>query len=50
MGSSFVRDSDEKPCISVSAREVQPVTKSTKVRLEEEKGALSFGPLPTAVT
>ena len=35
-----VRDnSEEKPCISFSAREVQPTTKPTKAQVEEEKGA-----------
>ena len=35
-----VRDySDEKPCISFSAREVQPATKPAKAQTEGEKGS-----------
>ena len=46
-----VRDnSNEKPCISFPAREVQPATKSAKARVEEEKGARPFGPVSTAAT
>ena len=41
-------DSDEKPCISFLAREVQPAAKSAKARVEEEKGARLFGPVQTA--
>ena len=43
-------DSDEKPCISFLAREVQPVAKSAKARVEEEKGARPYGPVQTAAT
>ena len=43
-------DSDEKPCISFLAREVQPAAKPTKARVEEEKGARPFGPVRTAAT
>ena len=43
-------DSDEKPCISISAREVQPATEPTKAREEEEKGARPFGLVSTAPT
>ena len=43
-------DSDEKPCISLLAREVQPAAKPTKARVEEEKGARPFGPVLTAAT
>ena len=43
-------DSDEKPCISFLAREVQPATKPAKARVEEEKGARPFGPVQTAST
>ena len=43
-------DSDEKPCISFLAREVQPSAKPAKSRVEEEKGARPFGPVLTAVT
>ena len=43
-------DSDEKPCISFSAREVQPATKPTKTQVEEDKGPQPFGPVPTAAT
>ena len=43
-------DSDEKPCISFLAREVQPATKPTKARVEEEKGTRPFGPVSTAAT
>ena len=42
-------DSDEKPCISFLAREVQPATKPSKARVEE-KGARPFGPVSTAAT
>ena len=41
-------DSDEKPCISFLAREVQPAAKPVKARVEEEKGARPFGPVQTA--
>ena len=43
-------DSDEKPCISFLAREVQPAAKLAKVRVEEEKVAQPFGPVSTAAT
>ena len=43
-------DSDEKPCISFSTREVQPATKPAKARVEEEKGIPPFGPVSTAAT
>ena len=43
-------DSDEKPCISISAREVQPATEPTKAREEEEKGTRSFGLVSTTPT
>ena len=43
-------DSDEKPCISFLAREVQPATKPAKARVEEEKGARPFDPVSTAAT
>ena len=43
-------DSDEKPCISFLAREVQPAAKPVKPRMEEETGARSFGPVRTAAT
>ena len=43
-------DSDEKPCISFLAREVQPAAKLAKARVEEEKGARPFGPVSTAAT
>ena len=43
-------DSDEKPCISISAREVQPATEPTKAQEEEEKGARPFGLVSTAPT
>ena len=43
-------DSDEKPCISFLAREVQPAAKPAKARVEEEKGAQPFGPVQTAAT
>ena len=42
-------DSDEKPCISFLGREVHPVTKPAKARVEE-KGVWPFGPAPTATT
>ena len=42
-------DSDEKPCISFLAKEVQPATKPSKARVEE-KGARPFGPVSTAAT
>ena len=42
--------SDEKPCISFSAREVQSATKPPKAGVEEEKGARPFGSAPTAAT
>ena len=37
-GLPVLDDSDEKPCISFLAREVQPVAKLAKARVEEEKG------------
>ena len=43
-------DSDEKPCISFLAREVQPAAKPAKARVEEEKGVRPFGPVQTAAT
>ena len=43
-------DSDEKPCISFLAREVQPAAKPAKARVEEEKRARPFGPVQTAAT
>ena len=43
-------DSDEKPCISFLAREVQPAAKPAKDRVEEAKGARPFGPVQTAAT
>ena len=43
-------DSDEKPCISFLARDVQPAAKLAKARVEEEKGARPFGPVRTAAT
>ena len=43
-------DPDEKPCISFSAREAQPATKTAKVRVEEEKGSQPSYPAPTAAT
>ena len=43
-------DSDEKPCISFLAREVQPGAKPAKARVEEEKGAQPFDPVLTAAT
>ena len=42
-------DSDEKPCISFLAREIQPAAKPAKARVEKEKGARAFGPVQTAV-
>ena len=46
-----VRDaSDEKPCISLLAREVQPAAKPANARVEKEKGARPFGPVPTVAT
>ena len=35
-------DSDEKPCISFLAREVQPAAKPVKARVEEKKGVRPF--------
>ena len=43
-------DSDEKPCISFLAREVQPAAKPAKARVEEEKGVRSFGQVSTPTT
>ena len=43
-------DSDEKPCISFLAREVQPAVKPAKARVEGEKGVRPFGPVQTATT
>ena len=43
-------DSDEKLCISISAREVQPATKHTRARVEKKNGAWPFGPVLTAAT
>ena len=46
-----VRDySDEKPCILFLAREVQPVAKSAKARVQEEKVTRPFSPVQTATT
>ena len=42
-------DSDEKPCITVMARELQPAAKPTKARVEEKR-VQSFGPVSTAAT
>ena len=42
-------DSDEKPCISFMAREVQPAAKPAKARVEE-KGARPSDPVSTAAT
>ena len=47
---SVREDSDKNPCISSSAREIQPATKPAKARAEEEKRARPFGPAPTAAT
>ena len=41
-------DSDEKPCISFLAREVQSAAKPAKARVEEETGARPLGPVATA--
>ena len=43
-------DSNEKPYVLFSAREVQPSTKPTEDQVEEEKGAWSFGPALNAAT
>ena len=43
-------DFDEKPCISFLTGEVQPAAKPAKARVEEDKGAQSFGPVQTAAT
>ena len=43
-------DSNEKPCISFLAREVQPAAKPTKARVKEEKGPRPLGPVWTATT
>ena len=43
-------DSNEKPCISFLAREVQPAAKPAKARVEEEKGVRSFGQVLTPTT
>ena len=43
-------DSDEKPCISLLAREFQPAGKPAKGRVEEKKGTRPFGPVQTAAT
>ena len=43
-------NSDEKPCISLLAREIQPAVKAAKDRVEEEKGARPLGPVQTAAT
>ena len=40
----------KKLCISFLAREVQPATKPAEARVEEEKGAWSFGPTPAQTT
>ena len=42
--------SDEKPCISFLAREVQPAAKPAKARLEEKKRGRPFGPVRTVAT
>ena len=41
-------DSNEKPCISFLATEVQPAAKPAKARMEEEKGARPMGPVRVA--
>ena len=43
-------DSDEKPCISISAREVQPATEPTKAQEEEEKVTRPFDLVSSAPT
>ena len=43
-------DSEEKPCISYSAREVHPATKPAEARMDKNNGAWTFGPAPTAGT
>ena len=43
-------DSNEKPCISFLAREVQPAAKVAKARVGEEKGDRPLGPVRTAAT
>ena len=43
-------DSDEEPCISFLAREVQPAAKPAKARVEEEKRVRPFGPVQAAAT
>ena len=41
-------DSDEKPCISSSVREVQTATDPAEAQVGEEKGTPPSGPVPTA--
>ena len=43
-------DSDDEPCISFLARNVQSAAKPAKDRVEEEKGARPFGPVWTTAT
>ena len=46
-----VRDNPKnKPCISFSARKIQPTTKSAEAKMEEDKGIWPFVPARTAVT
>ena len=42
-------DSNEKPCISFLAKEVQPATEPAKARVDKEKGARPLGPVRPAV-
>ena len=43
-------DSDEKPCISFLAREVQLAAKPAKARVKEKMGARPFDSVSTAAT
>ena len=43
-------ESNEKPCISFLAREVQPAAKPAKARVGEVKRARLFGPVSTVAT
>ena len=43
-------DSDDTPCISFLAREVQPEAKLVKAYMEEESGVQVFGPVRTGAT
>ena len=46
-----VRDNyDETPCISFSARQIQPAAKPAKASVQEETCARPFDPVPTAAT